>query len=469
MSFLITKEFNIFINLLTTELNIDWITVIVYAKIFTMRNIMLVILPVFWPKMPPLGLGYLETYLLDKGIDVETCDLNNLFYNLSDDNLKKQWLISSNVSFESSILGIIKNNHAKQYNVAINRLLDFEAVGFSCFKSNFSATCEVVKILKSKRQDIKIILGGPEITRQFLKNSGGFDDNISRLIDLFVVGEGELPLYNFMRGEKYSVKIAEFEQLADLSFLSFPRYQNIDFALYPRRDAVALQSSRGCIRRCGFCSERLLYKNFRRREINSIIEEIKYHKKNGIKYFVFFDSLINADIGALEDLCDKIIGNFGSVNWEAQISIRDDMEQEIFEKIKKSGCYNLFVGLESGCDKTLKNMNKGFSVQDAVKFFTQLKKAGLFFGVSIIIGYPGETDCDFRQSLDFIVRNKNIIPKIEQVNPFTYYEGTSADRAADYKINKSSLRRMEIFIHAIKQHGFKYTNAFLGNLMEKNG
>ncbi len=433
-----------------------------------MQNILLAILPVIWPKMPPIGLGYLETYLLDKGIDVEIWDLNNLFYNLSDDNLKKQWLISSNVPFESSILEIIKKNHAKQYNAAINRLLNFEVVGFSCFKSNFSATCEIVKILKSKRQDIKIILGGPEITRQFLKSHGGFDDNLNRLVDLFVVGEGELPLYNFMKGKKYAGKIARFEQLADLSSLSFPRYQGLDFSVYPRNDAVALQFSRGCVRKCNFCSERLLYNNFRRRPAQSIIEEIKYHKKNNIKYFVFFDSLINADITALMDLCEKIIDNFGSVHWEAQIAIRRDMKQEVFEKMKKSGCYNLFVGLESGCDNTLKNMNKGFTGSDAVGFFSQLKKARLFFGVSVIIGYPGETDSDFEENMEFFIRNKDIIPKIEQVNPFTYYDGTPADRAADYKINKNSLRRLEIFVRTIKEQGFKYTNAFLGNLMEKN-
>lgn len=446
-----------------------------------MKNILLTIFPVFWPKMPPIGLGYLQSYLLNNGINAEIIDLNNLFYNLSGTDLRKQWLISCNVSFEKAVLGIIKRNHPKQYDAVISKLLSFDVIGVSCFKSNFITTVEIINALKSKRKDIKIILGGPEITRQFLKNHGRFDGKLMQLVDLFVAGEGELPLYNFMvmnpafggmkffvKGKKYIGKTAKFEQLADLSSLSFPRYQGIDFNAYPKSDAVAVQFSRGCIRKCNFCSERLLYKNFRGRQAQSIIEEIGYHKKNNIKYFVFFDSLINADINALEDLCDKIIDNFGSVNWEAQIAIRSDMKQAVFEKMKRSGCYNLFVGLESGCDKTLSNMNKGFTSRGAVNFFNQLKRAGLFFGVSVIIGYPGETDSDFEESMEFIIRNIDIIPKIEQVNPFTYYDGTPADRACDYKINKISLGRTESFIRAIKQHGFKYTNAFLGNLMEKN-
>lgn len=179
--------------------------------------------------------------------------------------------------------------------------------------------------------------------------------------------------------------------------------------------------------------------------------------------------MINGDLIKLEDLCDTIIANFGFINWEAQIAVRNDMKQGIFNKIKKSGCYNLFVGLESGSDKVLKKMNKGFTAADALDFFRKLNKAKLFFGISLITGYPQETQADFQEGLDFIIANKDMIPKIEQVNPFTYYDGTKADKRGDYKMNNEALRRTEILVKEIKQRGFKYTNAFLGNLVEKNG
>ena len=63
----------------------------------------------------------------------------------------------------------------------------------------------------------------------------------------------------------------------------------------------------------------------------------------------------------------------------------------------------------------------------------------------------------------------SIIPKIEQVNPFTYYDGTDTSASDDYKCQKTSLERMDIFIREIKRAHFKYTNAFLGNLIEKDG
>jgi len=433
-------------------------------------NILLVLMPPFWPKMPPIGLGYLQAFLELNGITADILDLNNFFYILSNHDLKKEWLVSCNVYLENNILQIIEDDFSRQYYKALQNMLDYKTLGFSCFKSNFLATLKIIELLRAKRKDIRIILGGPEITRQFFKGRGNIKKEVRQLADFLVVGEGEIPLFSYLRAKANSDKIAVFQQCGNLADLNFPRYRGLNFDAYPRRDALPLNLSRGCVRRCRFCSERLLYKGFRTRKPESIIEEIKYHRENNhTDYFIFFDSLLNADLALLEDLCDKIMDNFGSLRWEAQMVIRSDMSEKLLKKMKKSGCYNLFIGLESGCAATLKRMNKGFSPEEASMFFTKLHSVGLAFGISVIVGYPGETRKDFEESLDFIVRHRNIIPKIEQVNPFSYYDGTSAAKKGDYKINKGALSRMEYFSSQIKEHRFRYTNAFLGNLIEKNG
>lgn len=432
-------------------------------------KVLLTILPVFWPKMPPLGLAYLQQYLLDKGIEADILDLNNVFYNLAGEELKKSWLISCNTFLEENIFSIIKKYFSSEFHGAIERISQYDVAGFSCFKSNLKSTLEIIKMLRTSKKNIKIILGGPEITRQFFKTKKEFEDESLGLADHFVVGEGEIILHDFICGKLNNGRVSKLVQLENLEGLTYPKFKGISLGRYPNGGAIALQFSRGCIRRCNFCSERLLYKGFRTRNIEDTISEIKYHLENNkIRNFVFFDSILNADLKKLEKLCDEIIKNFGWINWEAQIAIRSDMPESIFEKMKKSGCYNLFIGLESGCDNTLKLMNKGFNSRQAVKFFKSLNNTHLSFGISIIVGYPGETEKDFKESLDFIIKNRDLIPKIEQVNPFTYYDGTSTDEKGDYKLNRDSLKRMEIFLDEIKRHDFKYTNAFLGNLIEKN-
>lgn len=432
------------------------------------QTILLTILPLTWPNMPPIGLGYLQAFLAQKGISADLIDFNQIFYTFSDHQLQKQWLISCNTLLEENILSLLKQNNSGEFQDAIEKMLNYEVVGFSCFKSNFETTVSIAELLKSKKNTLKVVLGGPEITRQYFKSEGSFHEKVLQVADYLVVGEGEIPLYQYLIGNNTHKTAATFEQLSDLTDLPFPRYTGIDLNAYPRKNTIPLQFSRGCIRRCNFCSERLLYNNFRTREVNNLIDEIKYHKThNNITYFVFYDSLINANLKKLEALCDNIINHFGSIPWEAQIAIRNDMDKRLLKKMKQSGCYSLFVGLESASNTTLKNMNKGFTTDDALNFFHALHQVNLFFGISIIVGYPGETDEDFQNTLDFIIHHKEIIPQVAQINPFTYYDGTTADETADYRTNPIALKRMEIFVKEIKKHKLKYTNAFIGNLIEK--
>lgn len=418
--------------------------------------------------MPPIGLGYLQAFLAQKGIDADLIDFNHFFYTIADPQSQKQWTISCNTFLEENILPVIQKSNPDKFHDAIAGMLHYDHVGFSCFKSNFNTTLAVAELLKSKKNTMRIILGGPEITRQFFKSEGKFSERITGVADYLIAGEGEIPLNEYFHGKHAYGKTAPFVQLNDLANLHFPKYTGLNLNAYPRKNTIPLQFSRGCIRKCHFCSERLLYKGFRTREVMNIIDEIKYHKTyNSMKYFVFHDSLINADLKKFEALCESIIEHFGSIPWEAQIAIRNDMDWKLFEKMKRSGCYSLFIGLESASNTILRNMNKGFTSDDALNFFKLLRQAGLFFGVSIIVGYPGETESDFQTTLEFIIRHKDIIPQIAQVNPFTYYDGTSADRNADYKRNPEALRRMDVFVREIKKHAFLYTNAFIGNLIEK--
>ena len=54
------------------------------------------------------------------------------------------------------------------------------------------------------------------------------------------------------------------------------------------------------------------------------------------------------------------------------------------------------------------------------------------------------------------------------MNPFTYYDGTDVDPAGDYKLNDIGLVGMERFVAEIKRCGMRYTNAFIGNLVERS-
>ncbi|MDD5634920.1 MAG: B12-binding domain-containing radical SAM protein [Candidatus Omnitrophica bacterium] len=430
------------------------------------KKIALALFPVFWPNMPPLGLACLKGYLEKNGISAKCFDYNNFFFTKADPALRSEWAKSCNRHLEDNILALIKEDFRQDFDRMIGSLSTYEIVSMSCFKSNFTATIGIAQYLKDARPDIKIVFGGPEISRQYFKYGKDLVGKYKRIADFFVVGEGERALLKYITGENTADPIALYDEMDDLCETGIPDYSDFDVEKYPRQKAVSILCSRGCIKKCAFCAEKLLYKKFKTYPVENIIREIAEYRKRGIERFVFHDSLINGDLEALERLCDAIVENFSSVNWEAQIAIRPDMPDKIFQKIKESGCYHLFVGLESGSDRTLERMKKGFTCRDALKFFEKLDQNGLSFGVSVITGFPGESEDDFRQSLDFIIGNKRIIRKIEQVNPFVYYEGIDLPEEYDYRFQAGSVKRAHLFIEKIREHGFKFTNAFMMNLVE---
>lgn len=430
-------------------------------------SIALCLAPPFWPKLPALSLVYLGAFLIEKGYDVSLFDLNNIFYNCADFQFKAEWLNSINPDFAQNAFSVLQQRYSNQWNDILNKLNNFDLIGFSCYQSNLKTSLSLAALLKQNKPDIKIILGGPEITRMFFSDQSGFSLETFPNIDLLVVGEGEQALEDYLRQATIPNKVILFSELENLNIYNpVSGYAQIDLSAYPRKNSVGLLFARGCSRKCAFCSERLLYKQVRARSIDNIIKEIAYHQANKVQSFIFHDSMLNMDLINLEDLCDAIIKNFGRINWEAQMGIRADMPDQLFSKIKQSGCYNLFIGLESGSANTLKNMRKGFTKQMAVQFFEQLNKAGLYFGVSIIVGYPGETEDDFQESLKFLIEHKPLIPKIEQVNPFVYYAGTAVDSKQDFYQNKAIAGKVADFISHLKEHKFKMTSAFLNNLVK---
>jgi hypothetical protein len=72
------------------------------------HTIALVLLPVFWPNLPPLNLAVLKGFLKKNGISVDTLDLNNYFFTRAGGGLREAWERSCNLPLESTIISILK-------------------------------------------------------------------------------------------------------------------------------------------------------------------------------------------------------------------------------------------------------------------------------------------------------------------------------------------------------------------------
>ena len=421
-------------------------------------NYLHILCPPVWEKLPSLGPAYLLSYLHSLGIDTFFLDLNNIAFKLALPEMQKSWTINriftTNFLFEYYF-----NKNFEIFEQIINTInknkINF--VGFSVFNTNRYFVVETANHIKRKFPKVKIIFGGPEVFAIKLEGYKNLD-----FVDYFVTGEGEIALKKIITGLS-TKNIFEFEEKKEINF--FPDFNDFDLNEYPRKKALPVLFGRGCINKCNFCSERLLYKYYRHKDENFFIDELFYYKeKFGIEWITFYDSMLNANIKSFEKVLDLMIKRKLQLKWDAQIGIRNDMNDEVFSKMKEAGCINLFIGLESGSDIILSKMNKNFTTAIARNFFKKLKDANLHFEISLIIGYPDETEEDFKKTLSFLDENINLIPKIAQVSIFKNYPGISARKTTEYE-EKKSMKKLEFFINFLENKKIPYTKSYINNLI----
>lgn len=449
---------------------------------------------------PPYNLALLKAVLKNKGYQITCFDLNKGIYDHVENNFKKEAWAGTETGNQwldrDFILGFIEK-HRPFIEDFISKvmLINPDVIGFSVINRSAPFALELAKIIKKKKPGQIIILGGSYCYRYL----SGLELIKEPAVDAVCLGEAEICLGNlldiiekknaidFCKGFVYKNKdnkiidCGDPDIIEDLDSLPFADFSDFDVEKYGSRELPILLS-KGCIYKCSFCNESIFMRKFRTRTGGHVYSEIVFqlHKYPYINSFHFNVSLINGDIKMLNELCDLIINNNIRVNWSAQASIRKGMTRDFLMKLKKAGCHTLMYGIESGSNKILKLMNKQFTAELAEEVIRNTYEAGIKVNFNIIIGFPGETEIEFRDSVDFVKRNLEF-SQIIALNVLSISKGSdldinkdkwgirhqlpdweSFDGANNYE---ERLRRMEIYRAIIREKA--HTDARSMSLLEK--
>jgi len=383
-----------------------------------MKDILLINTPIFRINrdpdseisVPPVGIGYIYTQLTLLGYECQFIDavVNSLL--------------------PDEIIKIINQS-------------DAEHIGLNIFSSNFSIIRFIVESVESPR---KIFLGGPAV-HTLISEIKTWKTNNSITI---VAGEAEhiLPklIENLMPIEKLSANVNTIRVTPDSPF--FP--SNIDIPLdrsifknepVQRPDLGLTEShliaSRGCLYNCAFCTAATSVNpgmKPRYRSYESLAKEIEiireiHPETNCIR---MLDDLFLRN----QDSIDLAIGLFPGNNlyWRsmAHINTFRDLPSRRLEDIKKSGCRELFIGIESGNDETLKRIHKPFSSNTAYKTVSRILDAQISVKCYFILGFPGETKSHLKDTLALASRLRDSANKRGvqlRISPFRFrpYHGTA--------------------------------------------
>ncbi|MCF8381981.1 MAG: radical SAM protein [Chlorobium sp.] len=184
---------------------------------------------------------------------------------------------------------------------------------------------------------------------------------------------------------------------------------------------IPILATKGCPVGCNFCTTPTIYgKNYRYRELDLVLEEMRYHQERLGKRkinFSFMDDNISFRPKYFMTLLEEM-AKLG-VHWNANISMNFLDKPEVAELAGRSGCDLLSIGFESLNPETLKSVQKGSNrLGSYEKVVNNLHQNGIAIQGYFMFGFDNDTEESFQLTYDFIMKNRIEFPVFSLVTPF---------------------------------------------------
>jgi radical SAM superfamily enzyme YgiQ (UPF0313 family) len=301
-----------------------------------------------------------------------------------------------------------------------------------------------VAIARAANPGIKVVCGGWHPTllpEQILRNE---------LIDYVVRGQGpwsfrdlvecirnnrdpeKVPGVGYKKDGRLIVNerppIENINNFPRMPYRLLDRYEDYLVETSFARRAAYILTTQGCPFDCFFCSEAAFHhRKWTARPVEWVIETVKEFKdKYGIDGVVVADSNFFVNEKRVAEFCRAMIPL--GLKWGGTSSRSDQLARysdETWDLMEKSGLHDIFLGVESASNETLKVMNKGNTIEDTLAVLPKAKQRGIRIQCSFVIGVPGiDIQKDFETDMKFIndIRHKGLAAQFHMFS-FTPYPG----------------------------------------------
>lgn len=309
----------------------------------------------------------------------------------------------------------------------INQVGSFkpDVVGISVKSATLTNAQKIVSSLrKNLPSETKFIAGGPHIT--LLKDSFEYKEQF----DLLVSGEAELSFPDVLDSRHTfpcsGINVLKSEVIKGLDSLEFPDFSGFMPQIREKlKTEYPLLTSRGCPYRCTYCTVGLISgKKWRFRSPENVIAELNSARKlYGTRRFYVFDDNFSLNVKRAKTICEMLISSGLQMEWACPNGLRADrLDRELADLMKKSGCKQVSLGIESADEEVLSRVKKGETLEKVSHAIEILKEQDIHVRGFFIIGLPGDTYDRTLKALPFIERTG-----LDAVfNLFVPYPGTEA-------------------------------------------
>ena len=345
-----------------------------------------------------------------------------------------------------------------------NEIADIYIVN-TCTVTNMSdrKSRQVLRRLKDKNKDAIVVAVGcyAQVAKQELEQMPE--------IDIALGNEEKNDIVNFV--EKF---IREQNKLIEIDDISAQKqFKEMGQITYTEKTRAVIKVQDGCNNFCSYCIIPYARGRVRSRNEENIIKEITEIAKNGIQEVVITGIHVASygkDFGnenGLIELLEKINLIDGIVrirlgSLEPKIITEEFMQRLVkLEKI----CHHFHLSLQSGCNETLKRMNRKYTTEEIAEIIERLRMYynDVILTTDIIVGFPRETDEEFNKTYEFLQQAKLYKMHVFQYSPRKGTRAASMPNQVDGNIKESRSKKL---IELSNKNQLKYNEMLVGQNVE---
>lgn len=250
-------------------------------------------------------------------------------------------------------------------------------------------------------------------------------------------------------------------------------FEDLKIEDYQDKTRAFLKIQDGCNRFCTYCTIPYARGSVCSKDPNKVLSEVRELAKNGFKE-VILSGIHTASYGL------DLEGNVNLISIIDEIEKIDGIERirigsiepafftpEVIEKIKnfKKLCPHFHLSLQSGCDATLKRMNRRYTAKEYEDSVNLLRETlpGVSISTDVIVGFPGETEEEFNETYEFLKRIKLTKTHIFKYSPRKGTKAADMPNQLDGKVKDERSKKL-IELNDINEKAF--TEKFLGREMD---
>ena len=336
----------------------------------------------------------------------------------------------------------------------------------TCTVTNMSdrKSRQILRKVKEKNQDAIIAAVGcyAQVAKDDLKKMPEIDivlgneekANIVKYVEEFISNRNN--------------KIVEIEDIA-----SKKEFEDMGQITYTEKTRAVIKVQDGCNQFCSYCIIPYARGRVRSRKMDSIIQEITQIAQKGIKEVVITGIHVASygrDFGnenGLIELLEKIneidgIHRIRLGSLEPKIITEEFMQRLI--KLEKM-CHHFHLSLQSGCDETLKRMNRKYNTTKIKEIVERLRRYydDVILTTDIIVGFPGETEEEFEKTYQFLKEIKLYKMHVFQYSPRKGTRAAVMPNQVDGNVKEKRSRKL---IELSNENQKRYNEKLVGKEVE---